>query len=192
VVSALAALTNLEQLTWHYVQGSNEQQLSDSSLLQQMTQKTSLNLQYVAAAALLQHLGSLTKLQHLIISAAQGWGAAGCPGLQELKALTSLKLASSCQFIVPASASQLTALRQLEVRRATPTALSSLHVLTNLTQLCVRQVTHTVMCEANDTCDRPHMSHHRCSCHACSSWSLWLCDHAHVHVVPSQLQPYTS
>jgi len=136
VVSALTALPNLEQLTWHYVSCSNEQKLSDSSLLQQLTRLTSLDLCCVTAAAL-QHLGSLTKLQHLSISAAEGWAAAGCCGLQELKALTSLKLASSDLVDIPASASQLTALQQLDVCRATPAALNQLQLLTGLTQLCV-------------------------------------------------------
>jgi len=94
VVSALTALPNLEQLSWDCVYCSKELWLSDSSLLHCMTRLTLLDLQFITAAVL-QHLGSLTKLQHLSISAAPGWGAAGCPGLQELKALTSLKLASS-------------------------------------------------------------------------------------------------
>jgi len=140
VVAALTALPNLEQLTWHYVRCSNEERLSNSSLLQQMMQLTSLDLQGVTAAAL-QHLGSLTKLQHLSISAADGWAAAGCPGLQELKALTSLGLASRDMDDLPASVSQLTALQQLEVRSATLTALSWLQALTGLTQLCVWEVT---------------------------------------------------
>jgi len=140
VVAALTALPNLEQLTWRYIRCSNELWLSDSSLLQHMTRLTSLELQCVTAAAL-RHLGSLTKLQHLSISAAQGWAAAGSPGLQELKALTSLKLASRDMDNLPASVSQLTALRQLDVCMATPTALNRLQVLTGLTQLCVMQVT---------------------------------------------------
>jgi len=56
VVAALTALPSLEQLTWHDVYCSNQQGLSDSSLLQQMTQLTSLDLQGVTAAVL-QHLG---------------------------------------------------------------------------------------------------------------------------------------
>jgi len=140
VVAALTALPNLEQLTWCCVYCSNELWLPDSSLLQQMTWLTSLELHAVTAAAL-QHLGSLTKLQHLSIGNADGWVAAGCPGLQELKALTSLKLSDWDLVDLPTSTSQLTALRQLEVRRATPTALNGLHVLTNLTQLCVWQFT---------------------------------------------------
>jgi len=138
VVAALTALPNLEQLTWRWVRCSNELWLSDSSLLQQMTQLTSLELQRVTAAAL-QHLGSLTKLQHLSISAAHGWAIAGCPGLQELKALTSLKLDSDGLFHLP-SISHLTALRQLDVPAATPTALNQLQVLTGLTQLCVQDM----------------------------------------------------
>jgi len=140
VVSALTALPNLEQLTWNYVQCGDELWVSDSSLLQQMTRLTSLDLQNVTAAAL-QHLGSLTKLQYLSIGDAEGWAAAGCPGLQELTALTSLKLASTDRVDLPASASQLKALQHLEVCRATPTALNRLQVLTGLTELCVWQVT---------------------------------------------------
>jgi len=141
VVAALTALPNLEQLTWRNVccGGQEELELSDSSLLQRMTQLTFLELQYATAAAL-QHLGSLTKLQHLSISDAEDWAIAGCPGLQELKALTSLKLLDWDPVDLPASISQLTALQQLEVRRATPTALNQLQVLTGLTHLCVREV----------------------------------------------------
>jgi len=136
VVAALTALPNLEQLTWRDVHCSDsvrKNQLSDSSLLQQMTRLTSVELQGVTAAAL-QHLGSLTKLQHLSIRtesnwhavATNEWHAPSCPGLQELKALTSLKLYSRFMGDLPASASQLTALRQLGVCMATSTALNQL------------------------------------------------------------------
>jgi len=143
VVAALTALPNLEQLTWQYVQCSNEQLLLDSSLLQHLTQLTSVELRRVKAAAL-QHLGSLTKLQHLSISGADDWGAAaddwaaaGCPWLQELTALTRLKLVNRDMDDLSTSISQLTALRQLEVRRVT---LTQLQVLTALTRLCVTRV----------------------------------------------------
>jgi len=148
VVAALTALPNLEQLTWCCVQCSNEQRLSDSSLLQQMTRLKSLDLQYVTAAAL-QHLGSLTKLQHLsmndedefsCVAAMDHWAAAGCPVLQKFKSLTSLVLSSWHLDDLPASVSQLTALRQLDVPAATPTTLNQLQVLTGLTQLCVGEV----------------------------------------------------
>jgi len=140
VVAALTALPNLEQLTWCSVSCSEEKELSDSSLLQHLTRLTYLELEEVKAAAL-QHLGSLTKLQHLSISAAQDWAAADCPRLQDLHGLTSLKLGSSDLDDLPASVSQLTALRQLEVQTATPTSLNQLQVLSGLTQLCVWEVT---------------------------------------------------
>jgi len=148
VIAALTALPNLEQLTWRVVRCSNQQRLSDSSLLQQMTQLTSLDLQSVTPAAL-QYLGSLTKLQHLSINddddvqlaGMDHWAAAGCPVLQKLKSLTSLVLSSWNLDDLPASVSQLTALQQLDVCEATPTALNQLQVLTDLTQLCVREVT---------------------------------------------------
>jgi len=149
VVAALTALPSLEQLTWRLVRCSNQQRLSDSLLLQHMTQLTSVDLQGVKAAAL-QHLGSLTKLQHLSISDADNfdwlsgmndWAAAGCPGLQKLKALTSLVLSSLSLDDLPASVRQLTALQQLDVPAVKPTALNQLQVLTGLTQLCVRAVT---------------------------------------------------
>jgi len=150
VLAALAALPNLEQLTWDDVHCSEQEQLSDSSLLQHLTRLTSLDLLGVTAAAL-QHLGSLTKLQHLSASdsydhpqhfAVDDWAKTGCPGLQELKALTSLELSSSIVgWALPASVSQLTALQQLDVPEATPTALNQLQVLTDLTQLRVEQMT---------------------------------------------------
>jgi len=141
VVAALTALPNLEQLTWCYVYCTGHRLLSDSLLFQQMARLTSLELWGVAIEAL-QHLGSLTKLQHLSIGDVWGgWAAAGCPGLQELKALTSLELNSSDMDDIPASVSQLTALQQLEVPKASPTALNQLQVLTGLTQLCGWQVT---------------------------------------------------
>jgi len=134
VVAALTALPNLEQLTWDSVHCSGEEPLSDSSLLQGMTRLTSLVLHGLTAAAL-QHLGSLTKLQHLSIRAEDDWPAAGCPGLQELKALTSLKLL--CGKDLPASAGQMTALQQLTMWDATPTGLNALQALSGLTHLRV-------------------------------------------------------
>jgi len=140
VVAALTALPNLKQLTWYYVRCSGKQApLSDSSLLQHLMRLTSVELRCVTAAAL-QHLGSLAKLQHLNISGDKAWTAAGCPGLQELKALTSLQLSiwpGYCLVDLPSSISQLTALRQLGVYGVIPTALNQLQVLTGLTQLCV-------------------------------------------------------
>jgi len=139
VVSALTALPDLQQLTWCDVRCSGQRQLSDSLMLQQMTQLTALQLEDVTAAAL-QHLGSLTKLQYLSVTAAEDWAAAGCPGLQELKALTRLKLLHTGNNM-PASVIQLTALQQLSVSAATATALNGLQALTSLTQLCVQKVT---------------------------------------------------
>jgi len=136
VVAALTALPNLEQLIWCDVHCSGNEELTDSLLLQGMTRLTSLQLHRVTAAAL-QHLGSLTKLQHLSISAAYDWAAAGGPGLQELKALTRLELWTADLVDVPTSASRLTALQQLKLQTATPTALNGLQVLPGLTQLCV-------------------------------------------------------
>jgi len=138
VVSALTALPNLEQMTWHMVRCSNELWLYDSLLLQHLTRLTSLQVELVAAATL-QHLGSLTKLQHLSISADEDWAAAGCPGLQELTALTSLGLC--CGADLPTSASQLTALRQLRLWRLTPTGLIPLQALSGLTHLFVKELT---------------------------------------------------
>jgi len=136
VVSALTALPDLEQLTWRHVYCGQQRRLSDSSLLQQATRLTYLDLKNFRTAAL-QHLSSLTKLQHLSIGHADRWAAAGCPGLQELKALTSLKL--DTEKDIPASTSQLTALQQLEVANASPSAINGLQVLTALTQLKVRR-----------------------------------------------------
>jgi len=69
----------------------------------------------------------------MLHTAALQLAALGC---RELKALTSLQLNGDLEDL-PASASQLTALRQLEVQTATATALSRLHVLYDLTRLCV-------------------------------------------------------
>jgi len=107
-------------------------------LLQQLTKLTGLQLAGFTAAAV-EHLSALTKLQRLSIGAAQDWAAAGCPGLQELKALTRLELLD--RFLtIPASIYQLTALQQMSVSAATATALNGLQPLTGLTQLCVEQV----------------------------------------------------
>jgi len=137
VLSALTALPDLEQLTWSRVRCGRELGLTDSMLLQKLTKLTALKLEFAgAAAAALEHLGLLTRLQDLSLSVAADWAAAGCPGLQELKALTSLKLLDGFKDIPP-SVTQLTALHQLNVPSATPTALNKLSVLTGLTCVCV-------------------------------------------------------
>jgi len=139
VVSALTALPDLEQLTWRSVDCGQQRGLSDSKLLHKLTKLTALRLDYVTAAAALEHLGSLTRLQDLNLSVTDDWVAVGCPGLQELKALTRLDLVNA-DIDLPASVSQLTALQQLEVPRATPTALNKLSALTRLTRLHVRHL----------------------------------------------------
>jgi len=138
VVSALTSLPSLEQLIWCGVTCSGERLLSNSLLLQQMTQLTGLKLEGITAAAL-EHLGSLTKLQYLSVTWADDWAEAGYPGLQELKALTRLKPKTGNG--IPASVSQLTALQQLSVPAATVTALNGLQALTGLTRLHLGQVT---------------------------------------------------
>jgi len=115
-----------------------QQWLIDSLLLQKLTKLTALCLDYGSEAKALQHLGGLTRLQDFRLAAADGWAAAGCPGMQELKALTQLKLSLAGYSDLPASVSQLTALQQLHVQMAISTALSKLSALTGLTQLCVR------------------------------------------------------
>jgi len=123
VVSALAALPDLQQLTWQEV-GCNTRifqrvwDLSDSGMLQQLTRLTGLELGFVTVGAL-QHLSSLTKLQHLSVHSPNPWAAAGYPGLQELQALTSLRLKDGSRYSgsqrFPACVSRVTALQQLEV-----------------------------------------------------------------------------
>jgi len=137
VVSAMAGLPALKQLTWYNNSCSGEQQQPHSLLLQHLTQLTALGLVFVSAQAL-QHLGTLTKLQHLSIANAHDWAAAGFQGLQELTVLTRLRLVSWEE--PPPSILQLTALQQLELAAATPTALNWLQALTGLTLLCVGQV----------------------------------------------------
>jgi len=146
VVSALTALPDLQQLTWHWVRCLDMRDLSDSRLLQQLTKLTGLELSSVTAEAL-QHLGSLSKLQHLNISGAREWDAANFPGwqaacrlqLQQLTALTSLRVDSPLQGYV-ATVSHLTALQQLKVSGATLAALKGLTALTKLTKLCVEHL----------------------------------------------------
>jgi len=135
VVSALTALPDLQQLTWWQV-ACGRQWLTDRKLLQKLTKLTALTLRAGNVLAL-EHLGSLTRLQDLIIFVGVHWAAAGCPGLQELKALTRLELLHGFRDIPP-SVNQLTALQQLKVPRATPTALNQLSSVTGLTCLCLR------------------------------------------------------
>jgi len=141
VVSALTALPDLEQLTWSNVKcGPQPRSLSDSQLLQELTKLIALTLVYVDGAAALEHLGLLTRLQDLSLSVTDDWAAAGCPGLQELKALTRLDLDDVSDYgsdSIPPSVSQLTALQQLAVPRATPTSVNKLSALTGLTRLHV-------------------------------------------------------
>jgi len=124
VVSALTALPDLQRLTWVAVECGQKEELSDSRLLQQLTKLTGLNLCSVSSEGL-QHLGSLSKLQHFRISGALQWAAANCPGLQQLTGLTSLRLGYLAQGL-PSVVSYLTALQQLEVSEASPTELNGL------------------------------------------------------------------
>jgi len=143
VVSALAALPDLQQLTWREVVCGGERELSDSRLLQQLTRLTSLHLQYVAAEVL-QRLSSLTKLQHLSTHSPSTWVEAGCSGLEGLQGITSLLLQDHKDRAwdvgvqrFPACVSHLTALQQLEVLCATVPELNGLTALTALTKLQV-------------------------------------------------------
>jgi len=118
VVSAPTALPDLEQLTWRSVKCGDVQSwlqsmqygLFDSKLLQKVTKLTALRLNYVEAAAALQHLGLLTRLQDLSLAVTNDWDTVGCPGLQELKALTRLELVKFFYYDIPPSVSQLTAM----------------------------------------------------------------------------------
>jgi len=138
-------------------------------LLHRLTKLTALKLDLVEAAEALQHLGLLTRLQDLSLAVGHEWAAAGCPGLQELKALTRLELLHSFDDIPP-SASQLTALQQLDADgRATPTALNKLSVLTGLTYLCVRHLRDMLP-------NSPPLQPLQPGGQACSTWSCvdWL------------------
>jgi len=141
VVSALTALPDLEQLTWRSVEYGQQWGLTDSKLLQDLTKLTALKLGFDATTEALEHLGLLTRLQDFrldaTLAATGDWVAAGCPGLQELKALTRLELSVDEDWYTPPNCSQLTALQQLEVPAVTPTELHKLSVLTGLTGLCV-------------------------------------------------------
>jgi len=140
VVSALTALPDLRQLTWSKVRCGGQLDLTDSMLLQKLTKLTALRLRCINAAEALEHLGLLTRLQDLSLADLVGWPAADCPGLKELKALTRLELLGDLHD-VPASVSQLTALQQFDVSKASPAALSGLQGVTGLTQLLVRELT---------------------------------------------------
>lgn len=65
VLSALTALSGLQQLTWRNVDCGGQALLSDSRLLQCLTHLTHLDLSYYISAHALKHLGALVKLQHL-------------------------------------------------------------------------------------------------------------------------------
>jgi len=145
VVSALAALPDLQQLTWRDIRFVEEdaRRLSDSRLLQRLTRLTGLDLCVVAAKAL-QHLSSLTKLQHFSVISNDSWDTAGYPGLQELQALTSLGMENNLAYRLyarfPSCVSHLTALQQLEVLSATIPELNGLTALTTLTKLVVTKL----------------------------------------------------
>jgi len=144
VVSALTALPDLEQLTWWCVECGQHWGLTDSMLLQTLTKLTALALRNVEVAAALEHLGLLTRLQDLSLDNADHWATAGWPRLQELKALTRLKVRSdlvdSRDILLGPSVSQLTALQQLDVPSATPGELNKLSALTGLTQLWLQDL----------------------------------------------------
>jgi len=139
VVSALTALPDLQQLTWHKAVCGMKQGLSDSRLLLELTKLTSLELDEVFDVAL-QHLGSLSRLQHLTLDEAPDWAAAEIPGLQQLTALTSLQLDYPMYGLAPA-VTHLTGLQQLEVSEGTLEGLTCLMALTALTKLRVNYVT---------------------------------------------------
>jgi len=145
VVSALAALPNLEQLAWCSVKCREDRFLESTALLQLLTQLTAFELDGHLTGAL-EHLGSLTRLVRLSIRGVSTFVFdSGCPGLEQLVNLTSLKLhgyiPSGTSTDIPASISRLTALQQLDVSQATLTALNGLQVLTGLTQLRVKELT---------------------------------------------------
>jgi len=142
VVSALAALPGLEQLTWNSVTCGQQWWLHDRMPLHKLTKLSALQLCFVGAAGDLEDLGLLTRLQDLSlvhVSSASEWIAAGCPGLQELNALTRLKVTDYFHDI-PSSVCQLTALQQLDVSGVSQTGLNKLSPLTGLTHLCVRDL----------------------------------------------------
>jgi len=141
VVAAVARLQGLRQLTWSNVQCGGNPTLLDSRLLQQLRWLTYLDLRSASAQAL-QHLGSLTKLQHLSLEVPYDWASAKCPGLQQLKALTHLHLQSCKLGCAASSISRLTALQELRVLAASPTDLPQLQPLTDLTLLCVEHMEH--------------------------------------------------
>jgi len=151
--SALTALPHLKQLSWRNLHSGAKEDLqtdlSDVSVvLQHQTQLTKLELQGVTAEAL-QHLGSLSKLQHLSIkranvmaeihpTAPQEWDEGSLPDLPVLSALTSLEW--DCSEDLPRGIYQLTALQRLKVSEATATAVYGLQSMTGLSRLCVGNI----------------------------------------------------
>jgi len=140
VVSALRALPDLQQLTWQEVQCGKSLGLSNSRLLQRLTKLTRLEVDAVSTKAL-QHLGSVSKLQHLNLGKPRVLQCAAVKilGLQQLTALTRLQLFYPLHGF-PDSITHLTALQQLDVSAATPTELNGLQALTALTELRVVQL----------------------------------------------------
>jgi len=139
VVSVLTALPDLEQLAWWSVECGRQRGLTDSMMLPKLTKLTALRLDTDGAAEALEHLGLLTGLQDLSLAVLEDWAAAGCFGLQELKALTRLELVGHFVDVTPtiSQLTALTALQELDVPCATPTALNKLSALTGLTRLYV-------------------------------------------------------
>jgi len=138
VVSALTALPDLQQLTWGHVVCECNGELSDARLLQQLTKLTKLDLQSVAAGAL-QHLGSLTKLQHLSVQYCYHQPHVKYPGLKQLQGLTGLVLHFG-DGSFPDNLDSVTALQQLELAGATTSELNGLSGLTAVTKLDVAQL----------------------------------------------------
>jgi len=143
--SALAALPSLKRLTWCYVVCKSSPVPSDGLMLQQLTSLTDLELQGIPAEAL-EHLGSLTNLQHLSIVAPHEWAAAGCPGLEQLTQLTSLGLLGDCllgDWEVPpwdGTILHLTALQKLDASVTTAATFLALQGCSALSSLQVRSV----------------------------------------------------
>jgi len=142
VMAVLEALPNLQHLAWRTVKHRSAWHNPAVTSIQGLTKLTGLELKPVTADAL-EQLSAFTKLRQLSLDdVPYTWGAAGCPGLQQLTALTSLHLGKDLDGynVIPLVIVRLTAVQHLSVPQASYLHVWELHALVGLTSLCVADV----------------------------------------------------